>query len=132
MKLDELTQASHPTRLSAFLARRPMVMPHHGAGSVESTREADQNGHHIVVRTTYQIEVDGHVIPVPLGVDNDGHVHCHSLPNYQFNSAIDLVKQLIDSFPGDFVKRGRRWRTRPQTPHHGGMHMSKRSAKKVR
>jgi hypothetical protein len=128
MKLDELTRAAHPEKLSAFLAKQPKGGHHHGGEGVESTREADHKGHHIIIRTTYRIEVDGRVLDLPLGVDNDGHVHCHSLPNYQFTSAIGMVKQLIDSFPGDFSKKRKRPSpTAPPMPHHGGMHMSKRS-----
>ena len=101
MKPDDLRRAADPKRLSKYLTELPMAM-HHGGGPVESVRETDHKGHHIVVRTTYVVEVDGRVVDLPLGVDNDGHVHCHSLPNYQFTSALGLVKQLIDSFPADF------------------------------
>ena len=68
----------------------------------ESVREADYQGHHIVVRTSYQIEVDGKMLMGHMGVTNDGRVHYHPVPNLAFTSAIDLVKQLIDIFPGDF------------------------------
>jgi len=97
-----------------------MRMEHRGDGKVESVRTADHKGHHIVIRTSYVIEVDGRTLNLPLGVDNDGHVHCHSLPNYQFSSAIGMVKQLIDTFPKDFPKPGKR----PDNSAHDGMHMS--------
>ena len=42
---------------------------------------------------------------------NDGQLHCHSLPNYQSPSAVDMVKRLIDNFPDDF-KPSRRARKR--------------------
>lgn len=70
----------------------------------ETVREAEYNGHHIVIRTTYQLEVDGKPIMGHLGVTNDGQVHYHPIPNMSFASAVDLVKQLIDVFPDDFVK----------------------------
>ena len=69
---------------------------------MESTREATYHGHHIVIRTTYRIEVDGMPIEGHLGVTNDGQVHYHAVPNLSFASAVDLVKQLIDTFPEDF------------------------------
>jgi hypothetical protein len=72
---------------------------HHAS---ESVREAEYNGHQIVIRTTYQIEVDGKPISGHLAVTNDGQVHYHPIPNLSFASAIDLVKQLIDVFPDDF------------------------------
>lgn len=78
---------------------------HGEGGSIETVREDEHEGHRIVIRTTYRIEVDGEVLNVPLGLDNEGNVHCHSLPNYQFASAVDMVKQLIDSFPEDFKRK---------------------------
>ena len=101
MKAQEIKQAATPERLAEYLAGRPKAMHHHD-GPVATVREADHKGHHIVIRTTYQFEVDGRPLDLPMGVDNDGHVHCHSLPNYQFQSAIDMIKQLIDTFPRDF------------------------------
>lgn len=78
---------------------------HGGGGSIETLREDNYEGYHIAIRTTYEIMVDGKVLPLPIGVDNDGNLHCHSLPNYQFASAIEMVKRLIDNFPEDFRKK---------------------------
>jgi len=47
----------------------------------ESVREADYGGHHIVIRTTYQIEVDGVPLMGHMGVTDDGRVHYHPVPN---------------------------------------------------
>ena len=74
----------------------------------ESVREADYKGHHIVVRTHYEIEVDGRLVMGHMGVTNDGQVHYHPVPNLSFASAVDLVKQLIDIFPDDFGSSSRR------------------------
>ena len=72
----------------------------------ETVREADYEGHHIVVRTTYQIEVDGVPVTGHLGVTDDGQVHYHPIPNMSFASALDMVRQLIDVFPDDFSNKG--------------------------
>ena len=72
----------------------------------ENIRKAEHHGHHILVRTHYEIEVDGHRLMGHMGVTNDGHVHYHPLPNWSFTSAIDLVRQLIDTFPDDFATPG--------------------------
>lgn len=72
----------------------------------ETTREADYEGHHILVRTTYQIEVDGAPVTGHVGVTDDGNVHYHPIPNMSFASALDMVKQLIDAFPDDFTDAG--------------------------
>ena len=74
----------------------------------ESVREADYKGHHILIRTQYQIEVDGKMVMGHMGVTNDGQVHYHPVPNLSFASAVDLVKQLINIFPDDFAARRNR------------------------
>ncbi len=74
----------------------------HGEQEMESVRQAEHKGHSIMVRTRYEIEVDRKPVVSPVIVDNFGRVSCHALPNYSFLSAIDLVKQLIDTFPEDF------------------------------
>ncbi len=70
-------------------------------------RKATHDGHRIEIRTTYEVRVDGRRVSLPLSVDSEGRVTCHALPNYSFQSAVDLVKQVIDTYPDDFTK-GRR------------------------
>ena len=105
MQRDDLVRDAQPEALVQRLSEEPSDLPEQGHGhgqSMESTREATYHGHHIVVRTSYQIEVDGQPIEGHLGVSNDGQVHYHAVPNLGFASAVDLVKQLIDTFPEDF------------------------------
>ena len=71
---------------------------------LESVREANHEGHHIVIRTKYTILVDDKPMVTPLHIANNGQLRCHALPNYSFPSAVDLVKQLIDVFPNDFAR----------------------------
>lgn len=78
----------------------------HQQGASETIREVDYKGHHIVVRTSYQIEVDGKPVTGHMGVTDDGKVHYHPVPNMSFASAIDMTKQLIDVFPDDFNDTG--------------------------
>ena len=112
MRKSELARAANPQavveRLAEQAARLQQDQGHrHGHGDpMQSTREADYHGHHIVVRTTYHIEVDGTPIEGHLGVTDDGQVHYHAVPNLSFASAIDLVKQLVDTFPDDFATGG--------------------------
>ena len=111
-KIDQktLSQVADPKALAAYLAALPAGdMGGHGHrqhGGIEVVRENDHKGHHIVVRTTYRFEVDGRALDVPLMVDNAGNIHCHSLPNYQFVSAVNLVEQLIDTYPEEFGPAG--------------------------
>lgn len=82
--------------------RPQMEMAGHDHG-IETVREDDYKGHHIVIRTRYELEVDGRPLTGHLGVTNDGRVHYHAVPNLSFPSAIAMVRQLIDAFPDDFT-----------------------------
>jgi hypothetical protein len=84
-------------------AKAAMKMHHGDPGGVESE---EYNGHQIVIRTTYHIEVDGTTLMGHLSVDSDGHVESHALPNYEFTTPMNFVKKLIDEFPQDFTGQG--------------------------
>jgi hypothetical protein len=102
MNKSELSQAADPQTLVESIRRyQPSQHEHHG-GVMSSVREATYRGHRIVIRTSYQVEVDGVAIEGHMNVTNDGQVHYHPVPNLSFGSAVDLVKQLIDIFPDDF------------------------------
>jgi hypothetical protein len=105
MDRKSLAEAAEPKNLADYLARLPSAHPpgHGGDGSVETRREDEYKGHRITILTTYRIEVDGKVLQLPLGLDNNGCLHIHSLPNYEFGSAVDLVRRLIDIFPEEFT-----------------------------
>jgi hypothetical protein len=94
--------ASYVKKNAAAVRKTQSAM--HMSGSV---READYKGHHIVIRTTYDIRVDGVPLTGHLGVTDDGRVHYHAVPNVSFASAIDTVKEIIDVFPDDFTGRRR-------------------------
>lgn len=101
--------ASYVTR-NAEKVKKVQAQTHQ---DMESVREAEYQGHRIVVRTRYEIEVDGKKVMGHVGVTNDGNVHYHAVPNLSFPSAVEMVEKLIDIFPEDFDKKGR-----------GGMHGS--------
>lgn len=82
----------------------------HDVGKHESIREVDYSGHHITIRTSYEIKVDGRPITGHVYVDNTGKVSTHALPAYSFSSTIDLVKKLIDMFPDNFGRKKRKAR----------------------
>ncbi|MDQ3893843.1 MAG: hypothetical protein M3292_04135 [Actinomycetota bacterium] len=96
------------TRIGDVKRNRPREAGEHPGHehAVESVREDDYRGHHIVVRTRYSIEVDGRPVTGHLAVTNDGRVHYHAVPNLSFTSAVDLVRRLIDAFPDDFEGDG--------------------------
>jgi hypothetical protein len=84
---------------NAARAREAQQMQH---GESVVTREADYKGHHIVVRTKYEVEVDGKPLMGHMGVNDSGSVHYHPVPNLSFASALDMVKKIIDVFPDEF------------------------------
>ena len=86
-------------KTNAPRARKAQKM-HHGESVV--TRETDYKGHHILVRTTYEVEVDGKPVMGHMGVNDAGSVHYHPIPNLRFDTALDMVKKIIDVFPDDF------------------------------
>lgn len=78
---------------------------HQGHGHAEqSVREDHYNGHHIIIKTSYDIRVDGKKFSAALGVSNTGNVQYHGVPNVGFASAVDLMRCVIDQFPEDFPK----------------------------
>ena len=96
------------------------ILSEHQHAMKETVRETDYHGHHIVIGTTYRIEVDGRPPGAHFIVTDDGQVQCHALPNYTFLSAVDTVKTLIDTFPEEFSPSAR--------TGHEGMHMKKKAA----
>jgi len=68
-----------------------------------SAREADYRGHHVVIETTYKVTVDGKPFNVGLGVTDGGRVFYHGMPNVGFDSAVDLMKAVIDTFADEFA-----------------------------
>ena len=100
---DDLHEITEPSAyLSHLRDRKPPAGTHPHHGPIETVREVEYEGHRIVIRTTYEIEVDGRSVAGHLGVANDGRVHYHPVPNLSFPSAVDLVQTLIDTFPDDF------------------------------
>lgn len=84
--------------------RHPQYSDDHGMHhELTSVRIAEHAGHHIKIMTTYIIEIDGQQVHLHALVGNDGRLHCHTTPYVHYQSAIDLVKTLIDRFPASFT-----------------------------
>lgn len=80
----------------------------HGKGGQEILREDDYKGHHIEVKTRYDMTIDGQVVTGHIMLTNLGQVQYHGLPNHSFDSAVELARALIDNFPEDFAKKSAR------------------------
>ena len=99
-----LEQARKASRqFKGLLSRQQAGHGHHHEASI---REDHYKGHHIVIKTTYTVTVDGKPFKAALEVANSGRVQYHAIPNVGFTSAIDLMRSVIDQFPGDFKKSG--------------------------
>jgi hypothetical protein len=84
---------------------QPVVAGHaEHEGHFESVREVEYKGHSIIIRTHYEIKVDGKPLSGHIYVDNSGRVSSHAMPTYSFVSTVDLIKKLIDAFPTNFAK----------------------------
>src|SRR5262245_48171623 len=126
MKQEDLTRAANPATFAATVTTNrpePAAGGHHH-GPMTSIRTDTYRGHQIVVRTTYEIEIDGRPVTGHIEVSNAGQVHYHPLPNYGFDSAVDMARTLIDTFPEDFPKPAKPKRPsgqKPPSPHeHSG------------
>lgn len=86
-----------------------------------SIRTATYRRHEIVLRTSYELSIDGKPLNVHISVDDNGNVLCHAIPNYAFASGLDMARQLIDAYPDDFPRMTARPASRDSTGHeHGG------------
>jgi len=115
MESRKLETSAAPQKLGEYLSRTREKTPKHavhGVGGAQSVREDNYRGHEIEIVTTYKVLVDGKTIRAPLGVDASGQVRCHSLPNYQTASAVDMVRALIDGFPEEFEPKPARRKSR--------------------
>ncbi len=114
-----LKKNTSPDALGSCLAG--LSQPDHmHTGPISTVRQDDFEGHHISIKTTYDITVDGKPLHVHIGLSNDGSAHCHGLPAYQFTSVVDLVKALIAYFPDEFGP------SEPDQTQHGGGHAEHR------
>jgi hypothetical protein len=88
----------------AFLAYQPDEGPvpgdhddHGEPGTSTSVREIEHRGHHVRVETTYRITIDGRPLQGHVEVLPSGAVHYHRFPQYAPQSALDVVKTVIDT-----------------------------------
>jgi hypothetical protein len=68
----------------------------HSDAANTTIREVRHKGHRIRIETTYRITVDGRPVGGHIEVNNAGRVHYHSIPNQEFESAVDMVKRIVD------------------------------------
>lgn len=100
-----------------------MTGPHPAHEPVEpetTIREAHYKGHVIRVATSYRITIDDEPVTGHVMVGLDGQVHYHSIPNQQFESAVDMVKRIIDLAPPGRMETNSGHSDVPSPGRHGG------------
>ena len=117
----ELLAASRPEALAAAAVAAGAQGHQHPHGAARaSVRTLAYEGHEIVVRTTYEIRVDGREFPAAVDVDNTGRVSYHGLATRDFASTVELVQKAIDLFPDDFAPPGPDGSGDPSAPEQPG------------
>ena len=89
-----------------FVQEYSPIQEESDAAEVSAIRTAQYKGHDIEIRTTYEIRIDGDLFPGHVMVDDEGHLHCHSIPYATYGSAVDFVKSLIDIYPDTYGPNG--------------------------
>lgn len=107
MDVKKLAKGATPAILGSYLKKRAASSHGHSAHKQHSSssRITTHNGHKIVLETIYRVTIDGKKYDLGLLADDQGNVHCHSLPNYQLQSALDMVRAIVEQFPDDFEKK---------------------------
>ena len=113
----------------AARARKAQQMQHEDS---VVTREDEYKGHHIVVRTHYEVEVDGKPLTGHLGVSDSGLVHYHPIPNVSYESALEMIRKIIDVYPDDFAPGGGHEDHTHEHPDHTHEHPDAMSRKAVK
>ena len=80
----------------------PQFPPDAESRDTSAIRTAEHRGHAIEITTTYEIKIDSKPFRGHVRVDDDGHLHCHSIPYETYGSAVDFVKSVIDIYPDSF------------------------------
>ena len=111
----------------ALKKKRPKFHTKHRSKPVKTVRTDCYKGFEIEIETTYDIKVNGERIGGHIELQNNGQIHYHPLPNYGWMSAVDFVRQLIDSFPDDFKSKKS---TKEKSASRGGKKKSKKTIRK--
>ena len=91
-----------------FMERPGMKGGESYARTISAVRTAEHRGHEIEITTTYEIKIDGESFTGHVRVDDDGHLHCHSIPYASYGSAVEFVKSVIDIYPDTYGSVGSR------------------------
>ena len=74
-------------------------------GKISGVRKSVHRGHVIEIKTMYEITIDGKPYRGHLEVGNDGRLYCHATPYHKYESAVDMMKRVIDLYPDRLKER---------------------------
>jgi hypothetical protein len=97
----------------------------HGGDTSTSVRPFEHRGHRVNIETTYRVTIDGEPLRGHLEVLPSGAVHYHVFPQYAPQSAVDVVKTVIDTVwdkPTVADELAGIDEPAPGEPHHHGGH----------
>lgn len=89
-----------PVGQPAWVQQRCAKHPprHAEGGKISGVRATVHRGHAIEIKTTYEITIDKKPYRGHLEVGNDGRLYCHATPYDSYDSAVDMMKRVIDLY----------------------------------
>ena len=114
-KLKNIVVFDKPSSPTWIGRRLGVSQEHFGGTVVAGIRKTEFNGHHIWIKTSYEITVDGVPFQGHAVLDGEGRLCSHACPYENFDSMLSLMKHLIDLYPESFQQRGRTEKYPPET-----------------
>ena len=88
------TQLSH---LANYARKKPTKHGAHHSGKTPTLRSFLIGKRKVDIATIYKVWVDGKIVKMAIVAAPDGSVTCHDLPFYVANSAVDVVKAVLQA-----------------------------------
>lgn len=70
---------------------------------LEKVEEFEHEGHKVVVRTRYEIEIDGEPVKTHVSIRSDGRFFSHALPYFTFSSPRQMAEALAEYYAKDLL-----------------------------
>jgi hypothetical protein len=70
--------------------------------TLEEIEDIEHAGRRIVVRTRYEIEIDGKQVKTHMWIRSDGRFVTHALPYFSFSSPREMAEALAEYYSADF------------------------------
>lgn len=70
---------------------------------LEKVEEFEHEGRKILVRTRYEIEIDGVPVKTHMSIRSDGRFFSHALPYFSFSSPREMAQALAEYYGKDLL-----------------------------